>query len=157
MFPNPQDALPLPARPNLEQYKKLAKDFSRAANDSDSSKLSAWISTWIKSLLDSAQLTLSSNLPVDVERWVDQVEEFTRRHKGTEKKLRLTQSQFILARSHGFESWAKFAKHLEAQAQANTLTASFERAADAIVTGDIGTLQALLWESPQLILARSTR
>jgi len=26
MFPNPQDALPLPQRPNLEQYRKLAKE-----------------------------------------------------------------------------------------------------------------------------------
>ena len=36
MFPNPQGALPLPARPNLEQYKKLAKEFSKAANSSES-------------------------------------------------------------------------------------------------------------------------
>ena len=26
MYPNPQDALPLPQRPDLEQYKKLAKE-----------------------------------------------------------------------------------------------------------------------------------
>lgn len=30
MFPNPQDALPLPPRPNLEQYKKQAKDLIKA-------------------------------------------------------------------------------------------------------------------------------
>ena len=31
MYPNPQDVLPLPARPNLEQYKKQAKDLVRGA------------------------------------------------------------------------------------------------------------------------------
>ena len=157
MFPNPQGALPLPARPNLEQYKKLAKEFSKAANSSDSATLRDWIATWIASLVKSASVALTPNLPVDVERWVDDVKEFTRRQKGSSTKLPLTQAQFILARSHGFESWAKFAKHLEAQAQADTLTAIFERAADAIVTGDIGTLQVLLRETPQLIRARSTR
>lgn len=30
MFPNPQDSLPLPARPNLEQYRKLAKGLLKA-------------------------------------------------------------------------------------------------------------------------------
>jgi len=29
MFPNPQDVLPLPSRPNLEQYKKLAKELAK--------------------------------------------------------------------------------------------------------------------------------
>ena len=44
MFPNPQDALPLPARPNLEQYKKLAKDLARAAASADNPPaLRAWI------------------------------------------------------------------------------------------------------------------
>ena len=31
MYPNPQDALPLPTRPNLEQYKKLAKELRKCA------------------------------------------------------------------------------------------------------------------------------
>ena len=35
MYPNPQDALPLPPRPNLEQYKKLAKDLVKAWKSSD--------------------------------------------------------------------------------------------------------------------------
>ena len=30
MYPNPQDALPLPLRPDLEQYKKQAKDLAEA-------------------------------------------------------------------------------------------------------------------------------
>ena len=30
MFPNPQDALPLPASPSLERYKKIAKELGVA-------------------------------------------------------------------------------------------------------------------------------
>ena len=31
MLPNPQDALPLPPRPSLERYKKLAKQLVKSA------------------------------------------------------------------------------------------------------------------------------
>ena len=30
MFPNPQDALPLPQRPDIERYRKLAKELVKA-------------------------------------------------------------------------------------------------------------------------------
>ena len=30
MFPNPQSALPLPPRPSLERYRKIAKDLVKA-------------------------------------------------------------------------------------------------------------------------------
>ena len=32
MYPNPQDVLPLPPRPSVEQYKKLAKDLVKRRN-----------------------------------------------------------------------------------------------------------------------------
>lgn len=31
MYPNPQDALPLPPHPSVEQYRKLAKDLVKGA------------------------------------------------------------------------------------------------------------------------------
>jgi hypothetical protein len=39
MFPNPQSALPLPPRPNLEQYKKLAKDLVKVCKTGNSDRL----------------------------------------------------------------------------------------------------------------------
>jgi hypothetical protein len=30
MYPNPQEALPLTSRPNLDQYRKLAKELVKA-------------------------------------------------------------------------------------------------------------------------------
>jgi len=69
----------------------------------------------------------------------------------------LADAQFIIAREHGFESWPKFAKHIEALARENSPVSKFESAADAIVTGDVATLESLLRENSELIRARSTR
>lgn len=94
---------PLPARPNLEQYRKQAKDLA----------------------------------------------------KKTANKL--ADAQFILAREYGFDSWPKFAKHIEALAGKASLVSKFEQAAEAIIAGDAATLTHLLNENPKLIQARSTR
>jgi len=78
MFPNPQEALPLPTRPNVERYKKLAKDLARACKSGDPSAVRSWAMQWIdrlatlqdapRSLLRheqeiNAQATVSSNSP----------------------------------------------------------------------------------------------
>ena len=69
----------------------------------------------------------------------------------------LADAQFTIAREHGFESWPKFAQHIEALTRENSPVSKFESAADAIITGDVATLQSLLRENPGLIRARSTR
>ena len=56
----------------------------------------------------------------------------------------LTDAQLFVARGHGFASWPKFAKHLEALARANSPISKFEAAVDAIVGGDLATLKKLL-------------
>ena len=58
---------------------------------------------------------------------------------------------------HGFESWPKFAKHIEALTRAGSPISKFESAVEAIITGDVTTLEQLLREDPELIRARSTR
>src|SRR4030095_3377997 len=70
---------------------------------------------------------------------------------------RLADAQFVIARSHGFESWNKFTKHLDELSQKTSLIAKFETAADAICNGDVKTLERLLRQEPQLIQSRSTR
>jgi len=122
MFPNPQSALPLPSRPNLEYYRKLAKELVKSEG------AAAWAT--------------------------DEVAEFARDRLS--KRRILAEAQFVIARSYGFESWPKFAKHLEALAKISPIS-RFEAAADAIVDGDIASVQRLLREDPQLIRARSTR
>ena len=158
MFPNSQDAFPLPQRPNLERYKKLAKDLVKACKSSNEDAVSDWAEKWVTALAKQSGLKFIRPLPAIISRWTDQVVGFVQRkideHDG---RCRLTDAQFIIARSHGFDSWAKFSRHLNSLTQKNSATARFEAAADAIVKGDIKTLKRLLHDDPQLVHARATR
>jgi ankyrin repeat protein len=115
----------------------------------------------VTTLAKRSGITITRELPVRIQRWADEVEEFARRKLSNEKsalpQCRLTDAQFIIARSHGFESWPRFAKHLDGLMQKSSAIARFEAAADAIVNGDIATLEQLLREDANLIQARSTR
>ena len=136
MYPNPQDVVPLPARANLEQYRKQAKDLVKACTSDAPDAIRAWAARWTDR--------------------VDQIERFAR-DTLTRRDCALTGAQFVIARIHGFGSWPAFAAHLDALAQAASPVSQFETAADAIVTGDAATLLRLLREHPGLIRARSTR
>jgi hypothetical protein len=150
MFPNPQDALPLPSRPNLEQYRKLAKDLIRACT-SGSPTIAAWADRWMASLLAGSGRRRIGRAAQEVEEFA--VRTLTR----DERRCVLADAQFVLARSHGFTSWPSFVAHLDALQQAGTDTAAFEAAAEAIVRGDETRLQQLLRQHPELIRARSAR
>ena len=87
------------------------------------------------------------------------VEQFRRWHpRGAARaEPKLADAQLILARQHGFESWPRFAKHVEELGRANSPFAEFERAVDAVVRGDAATLRQLLRATPELVDARSPR
>lgn len=158
MFPNPQDALPLPPRPNLEQYKKLAKDLVRACKAENPDRLQKWASEWIRNLVRLSKLEMTPGLPVENRRWIDEVLEFAKRKLLSEKrKCALADAQFVIARSHGFKSWPALAKHIEQLARENSSVGQFEAAADAIISGDLETLKRLLREKPELVRERSAR
>jgi ankyrin repeat protein len=82
------NAKELPARPNLEQYKKQAKDLVKAYKSGESDAIQRIQKSHPHSgkLLDSVFL---------------------------KAKFALADAQIIIAREHGFESWPKFAKHIE--------------------------------------------
>ena len=63
----------------------------------------------------------------------------------------------IIAREHDFESWDEFAAFAEAMQDTGSTIAQFEAAVDAIVGGDIVTLERLLRANPSLVRARSPR
>jgi len=150
VFPNPQDALPLPPRPSLQQYRKLAKDLVKAC-DSGAAAIAAWTDRWMAGLLAGSERKT-------IDRASQKVEEFAvRTLTRDERRCVLADAQFVLARSHGFSSWPTFAAHLDALAHAGTETAAFEAAAEAIVRGDEAFLQQLLRQHPELIRARSAR
>src|ERR1700752_1312195 len=149
MFPNPQDALPLPSHPSLAHYPKLAKDLVKAC-ESNPSAIGAWANRWMQSLLDGSDRT-------GLDRAANTVEGFaTKTLKGSERACVLADAQFVLARSHGFSNWAAFAAYLDALGQDGE-AAALEAAAEALGRGDETTLRQLLQRHPDLIRARSAR
>jgi len=90
----------LPARPNLEQYKKQAKDLVKDRAEAAPDALLR-IQRHHPRLADLPEL--------DVQR----------------ASFKLSDAQLIIAREHAFESWAKFARHVQALhvAQSNQTTA----------------------------------
>ncbi len=129
----------LPAQPSLEQYKKQAKDLVKACKSGD---------------LEALQ-RIKKNHP-----------RFKKNHPGVDKlsnpeildvKITLTDAQLVIAREYAFESWPKFAKHIEALTRKSSNISLFESAVEAIIAGDVVVLTRLLRENPQLIRERSTR
>ena len=106
------DALPLPPRPNLEQYKKLAKDFQHACKSGDPGAIRRWAARWVETL---ARLHGAPDRPT---RESDRARRRTRssaagtssrRRLNTLARCTLAGAQFFIAREHGFTSWPKFA------------------------------------------------
>src|SRR5258708_1758594 len=138
--------------PNLDQYKKQAKELVKAAKAGDARAFA---------LMREHHPRLKNASDAELRR----------------AKFALADAQLIVARRHGFESWPKFAKRLEtiiarehdfesadqyavfaaAMKDARSPIAQFEAAVDAIVGGDIVTLERLLRANPSLVRARSTR
>src|SRR5207253_4409715 len=162
------DALPLPPRPNLEQYKKRAKDLVKICKSGDRDALRAWVKEWLEALVKLYDLDIT--LPRDahraytaaemdhrIESTVDRITKHLNATNQTRGACTLAAAQFALAREHGFASWPKFARHLEGLARAHSPVSAFEDAVDAIVSGDRAKLEKLLDEHPTLVHARSTR
>src|SRR5262245_1163186 len=127
MFPNAQDALPLPRRPNVERYKNLAKDLVKACKSDDEDAIVDWAEKWVTMLAKQSGIEFIRPLPVIVSRWINQVAGFIQRHiKEHDGSCRLADAQFILARSHGFDTWARFSKHLNGLNEKGSAIARFE-------------------------------
>lgn len=159
------DALPLPHRPNLEQYKKQAKELLKACKSADPHAVPAWVTQWIELQVKMDPALASARrayTPGEIAHRIRHGIERVMKHLGvTDAASRgactLTRAQFALAREFGFASWPQFASHVEGLARADSPVAGFEAAVDAIVSGDLATLEKLLNEDPTLAHARSTR
>jgi ankyrin repeat protein len=108
----------LPARPNIEQYKKRAKELRDAHRSGDA----------------DAVLRVRHHVRAASDTQV--------------KALALTDAQFVIAREHGFDSWPKFAKHIETltitrevEALADPVGAFFEAAGPPRAGHSSGTLE----------------
>ena len=94
------DAKPLGARPSLEQYKKQAKELVKAFRAEQS----------FTSSYSQAIQRVRKHHP----RFADLPDE-----QIASTRFALADAQFVIAIEHGFESWPKFAKHVESLANAN--------------------------------------
>jgi ankyrin repeat protein len=163
------DALPLPPRPNLEQYKKRAKDLFKICKSGDRDALRAWVTEWIEALVKLCDLDMTlaraghraytpAEIGCRIERTVDRVtKQVSAAKQPSRGACTLAQAQLALAREHGFASWPKFARHVEGLTRRHSPISAFEEAVDAIVNGELARLAKLLSENPKLARARSTR
>jgi ankyrin repeat protein len=158
MYPNPQQALPLPAQPSLEQYRKLAKELVKACRSGDPEAMHAWAVRWIERLA-AARRVKTLDTEAHVRAGAELVTQFARKEFSHHESASCTlaTAQFVIARSHGFLSWPKFANHLESLARAGSTVSAYEQAVEAIVGGDDAALARLLRKHPKLARARSTR
>jgi hypothetical protein len=168
--PRGTDAIPLPPRPNLEQYHNRAKSLLKACKSGDGNAVRAWARQWLDSL---AALTDAANdgqrqtadeirqLRTRIDREIDDIERDARQSgllvESGSGTCSLADAQLFLARLHDFVSWPRFSAHIEALARTNSPDARFESAADAVVTGDVETLRAMIQADPALVTARSAR
>ena len=118
------NAKEVPAHPNLEQYKKQAKDLVKARKSGDPETL----------------------------RRIRQVHSRLGKLSDAEfqsSKFALADAQFIIAREHSFESWPRFAKHLASLNRESSRASLWESAQNAVIKGDVSTLERLLRENAE--------
>jgi hypothetical protein len=152
--------LSLPPRPNLEQYKKLAKDLKDACKSADLAAIHLWVERLTETITRLHGFEVTPQVRNEIEKRVQQIEQrWHEFEKSNEHAARCTLAgaQLFLARAHGFASWPKFAGHVEELVRENTPVSYFETAVDAIVSGDAAKLKRLLHENPELVRKRSTR
>jgi hypothetical protein len=117
----------LPDRPDLDQYRKQAKELAKAHAAADAPALARIRAHHPRlAALDDAGLRRAP--------------------------FRLADAQLVIAREHGIESWPKFAAAVRARATdapsrpGSTTLPVWRRAEDAVVRGDADVLAALLRE-----------
>jgi ankyrin repeat protein len=150
--------LPLPPRPDIDHYRKRAKDLVRAARSTDDGAVRAWAAGWHRALATSLGGDVTPFVAGSMTRALtaiaDQVRAQQDPARTSSSGFALADAQLLIARAHGFESWARFAGHVQRLPGRN---ARFEAAADAVVDGDLPALQALVAAQPDLARTRSTR
>ena len=154
------DTLPLPRRPRVEQYRKRAKELVVAATSSEPDAVREWARRWLESLAGHLDMTLTPFVRASIDRAIGTIERRIRDRRSRRDSggtFVLADAQFFIAEAHGFASWGAFTRHVDTLSHAEREGTAFERAADAVISGDLATLDGLLDADPSLIRARSSR
>src|SRR3954470_19140157 len=98
------DALPLPPRPHLDQYRKLARDLQRACKSADGG-VRAWATRWVETLRRlQGVATVADASRREIEREGDRIErrwQTFRKQNARRARCLLVDAQFFVAREHG--------------------------------------------------------
>jgi len=154
------DTLPLPPRPRLEQYRKPAKELVTAAASNDPDAVRSWATQWLEALARHLELEITPFVRGSIQRAVRDIEWRIRERRvegSPGPDLSLADAQFLIAQAHGFANWTAFVRHVEPLGDDQAKGDIFETAADAVVSGDLETLDRLLSQHPGLVRARSAR
>ena len=103
----------LPLRPNLEQYRKQAKDLLKQWRRGDHEALGR----------------------------------LREHHPRPPAQPMLADAQLVVAREYGIESWSRFVKTIEVSRGRLSSSTVWRTAEQAVVAGDVATLEALLLDS----------
>lgn len=71
--------------------------------------------------------------------------------------LEPSDAQLTIARWYDFQSWPALTEYVKAATLEDSPVCQFESAVEAVITGDEGTIRALLRANPDLVRARSMR
>jgi hypothetical protein len=153
------DTLPLPPRPDLEQYRKRAKALVRAAYSPEHDAIGARAADWLRALSRARGGPDSPFTQDSFDRAVQEIERRVRERsrEPTARRFSLADAQFLIARAHSFERWNEFANHVERLSRDSAENDPFDSAADAVVTGDLPKLESLLQTNLDVVRARSAR
>ncbi|MCI0681563.1 MAG: ankyrin repeat domain-containing protein [Gemmataceae bacterium] len=131
---------PLPFRSTLDQYQAQAEALLAAHHAGDPQALCI-IHRCHPRFLDANIPWLARNLsPAEIQN----------------AAFDLADAQLTVARGYNFRDWHALIEYVDAVTQDGAVS-RFEAAVEAIITGDLAGLQALLREHPGLVHARSTR
>src|SRR5687767_8391561 len=100
------DTLPLPPRPNLEQYKKRAKDLVAAANQPNGpNAVRRWATDWLTALARQLNTEITPFVQHSFDRAVEGIEQRVA-EKVSAGQFALADAQFLIAQAHGFANWS---------------------------------------------------
>ena len=152
------DTLPLPPRPDLDNYRKRAKALTAAANSSDGGAVHRWAADWLTALTRALGWEVTTFIKDSFDRSVEGLEKEVaarvERATADGPGFTLADAQHLIAQAHSYDTWGDFAREIEGLRSGRS---DFERAADAVVTGDIEALDSLLASNPGLVSERSSR
>jgi hypothetical protein len=119
-----------------------------------------WAAQWAETLARLRGRTMAPEAEREVTQDARRIERQWRRLKEANQDVArcdAAAAQLFIARCHGFAGWAEMGEHVRALERADSSVARFESAVDAIVSGDVKSLERLLRECPDLVEIRSTR